>query len=105
MSRQGIVIVTSEHTKDFLRDCIMSCLQDKYPIMVVSNMYIVPEAILGVEYVNINSNGCELSGISVGMERFDEFLLLHDTMIVKDKALFDLVFSNPKSVYLSAESM
>jgi hypothetical protein len=26
-------------------------------------------------------------------------------MIVKDKELFDLVFNNPKSVYLSAENM
>jgi len=99
--KQGIVIVTSESTKDFLGECINSCLQDKYPILVVSNNNYVPTIpeISKCELVINDWNGFELGGIVRGMERFDEFILMQDTAVVKDQELFDISFNYNGTVY------
>ena len=102
--KQGIIIVTSEPTKAFLSDCIKSCQQDKYPILVVSNNGYMPYVpISGIQIVVNDWNGFELGGIVRGMEYFDEFILLQDTTIVKDQSIFDIAFSFPGSVYFTED--
>lgn len=92
--KRGIVITTSEHTKDWLPECLES-LGNKYPILVVGNNY-------GGERVNVVNdwNGFELGGILRGAEHFDEFIHLMDTCIVKDQKMFDEMFEHKGSVYL-----
>lgn len=101
--RKGIVITTSEHTKDFLNDCLLS-LPRYYKILVVSNNGYVPDIPTEVKRytkVVINDwNGFELGGILRGAEYFDEFVHLMDTCVVTNKAMFKLMFDNPQSVYL-----
>jgi hypothetical protein len=102
--KQGIVIVTSEATKDFLDESIYSCLQTKYPILVVSNLNYSPEIKYDEVKLIVNDwNGYELGGIERGMEEFDEFILLHDTVIIKDQKLFDLCFEFDGSVGLTKD--
>lgn len=90
---RGIVITTSEYTKDFLDECLNS-LGDKYPVLVVSNMYQTDKA----DIIN-DWNGFELGGILRGYENFDEFIHLMDTCRVDDKALFDKMFEHDGSVF------
>jgi hypothetical protein len=104
--KQGIVIVTSESTRDFLRDCLLSCHQDKYPIMVVSNNYLPDPTITNLHlsyFIKNDWNGYELAGIEKGMEEFDEFILLHDTVIIKDQSMFDIAFNFEGSIYFTQD--
>ena len=76
----GIVVVTSKATERFLSDFVyqMSSMNVKYPV-----------------YYHMNSeetNEYEIGGIKRGMELYDEFVLLHDTCIVKTASLFNLFF-------------
>lgn len=104
MVNKGIVIVTHESNRPFLDDCLKSCLQDKYPILVVNNLgKIIDKGIPGVEYVNLNWNGFELGGILAGMDRFDEFILLQDTVVIKDQRMFDIAFDHKGSVGFSQD--
>jgi len=92
--KRGIVITTSEHTKDWLPECVAS-LGTKYPILVVGNNY-------KSELVNVVNdwNGFELGGILRGAEHFDEFIHLMDTCIVNDQTILDELFEHNGSVYL-----
>lgn len=104
--KQGIVIVTCEKNKEFLPDCINSCMQDKYPILIVSNGNYLPHGDpkwKNVEIVKNDWNGFELGGIARGMERFDEFLLLQDTEIIKDQSIFDIIFNYDGTVYFTQD--
>lgn len=97
--RKGIVITTSEYTKDFLADCLRS-LPEKWPVLVVANDYpdvIVPD---GIELVHNEWKGFELGGIYRGAERFDEFVHLSDTCVIRNKEMFDIMFDCPYSMYL-----
>ena len=101
---KGILIVTSEATKDFLRDCLISCHQEKYPIMVVSNNYLPDTNIANSHisyFVHNQWNGFELGGIEQAMKEFDEFILLQVTCIIKDQKLFDECFDFDGSVYFT----
>lgn len=109
-SRKGIVIVSSESTKDFLRDCILSCVNLKYPVLVVFNGGYKPEMFLStlggtIEYAFNDWNGFELGGIEQGMERFDEFILLQDTVIIKDQSMFDICFDFEGSVFFTDQGL
>lgn len=105
--KRGIVIVTCEATKDFVLDCVRSCVNSRYPILLVSNDNFDPRPALGLSgAANVlitDWNGFELAGIEKGMEFFDEFILLHDTVVVKDQKLFDLCFDFDGSVGLTKD--
>lgn len=83
---KGIVITTSEYTKDFLFDCLKS-VGTKYPVLVHMNTQ--------------DNNGWELAGIQKGKENFDEFIHLMDTCIIKDVSLFDKLFAIEGHVFLT----
>ena len=105
---KGIVIVTCGANKEFLADCINSCYQKKYPILIVSNGGYKPFFDIDVykktSDVFVNDwNGFELGGIVRGMEFFDEFILLHDTVVVKDQSIFDISFDYPGAVFYTED--
>jgi hypothetical protein len=98
---KGIIITTSEATKNFLGDCLKSCYGPKYPIVVVGNGGYLPDVTRWNTAVIKNDwNGFELGGIARGAEMFDEFIHLMDTCIVKDIKMFDQMFEAPGGVHL-----
>ena len=107
---KGIVITTSEHTKDFLVDCLNSIIpphisaKTNYPILVVhndSNIVYSKDLETGITHVGNNWNGFELGGILRGKETFSEFVHLMDTTIVKDSSIFDKLFEYKGHVFLT----
>lgn len=103
--KRGIVIGTSEFTKDFLRPLLESIKDTKYDILIVSNGGYRPQELIGNFLVEsglpgnwcdviINDwNGWEIGVIERGKERFDEFVHIMDTTLIKDISLFDKVFA------------
>jgi len=100
-SKRGIVITTSEYTKDFLKPCLDSIKYVKYPILVVSNGGYKPD-IDGISLIINEQNLWELGGIQKGKENFDEFVHLMDTTLIKDISLFDRLFAINGNVVLTA---
>lgn len=107
---KGIVIGTSEYTKDFLKPCLKSLIGVKYPVLVVSNDGYNPKEIIGMlqeDFPNkisllINSwNGWEIAVIQRGREMFSEFVHLMDTTLIKDISLFDRLFEIEGNVVLT----
>lgn len=84
---QGIVITTSEYTKDFLIPLCRSLFNVKYPITIYKNTK--------------ENNGWELAGIQKGKETYDEFIHLMDSTIVKDISLFNKLFEIEGNVFLT----
>jgi len=101
--KRGIVITTSAYTKDFLRPCLESIKDVKYPVMVVSNGGFLPDISgLKVDRLIINKeNLWELGGIQRGKDNYDEFVHLMDTTIVKDISMFDRLFEIEGNVALT----
>lgn len=108
--RKGIVITTSEYTKDFLRDCVKSLVPCKYNILIVCNNGYFPGMEFGayVSELGLKSsiivvpwNGFELAGIEKGAEFFDEFVYIPDSVIIKDSSIFDEIFAAPGGLMLS----
>jgi hypothetical protein len=91
---QGIVIATSEATKDFLKPLIDS-LPKTYPILVVGN------GGFKNELVNVTNelNEFECGAIKHGKDLFDEFIFLMDTCLVKDPSFIEDVFRTQGSVH------
>lgn len=84
--KQAVIIGTSKGRSDWSKECKASCKNSKYPVHV------------------INDNGFELAHISKAYDMgFDEFLYIHDTCIIKDIKLFDMLFEEQRgqSVALS----
>jgi len=108
--KKGIVIGTSEYTKDFLKDCLDSLQETPYDVLVVSNggykpnfdayEHYRPE---GKEYKLIVNdwNGWEPAVIMEAKKHFDEFVHLMDTTVVKDINLFDKLFALEGNVVLT----
>ena len=99
---RGIVITTSEFTKDFLKPCLDSLKGTPYNIIVVSNGGYIPEIefpvwetkSLRATVLVVNSwNGWEIGGLQRGKETFSEFVHLMDTTLIKDISLFDKAFA------------
>lgn len=95
MTKRGITVTTSEYTKDFLRPMLESIKETPYDILILSNGNYTPD----LSYYNrqhelvVNEhNGWEIAGIQAGKERFDEFVHLMDTTLIKDISLFDRLF-------------
>lgn len=84
--RKGIVITTSDYTKEFLPACLNSLKTAPYEVFVQDN---------GAE------GGYELAGIATGKNLFDEFVHLMDTTEIKDVSLFDKLFDMPGHVFLT----
>ncbi|MFA5197688.1 MAG: FkbM family methyltransferase [Patescibacteria group bacterium] len=92
--KRGIVITTSFYTRDFLKPCLDSIKDVKYPVLILSNGGYNPKMDLGKAKLVINPiNGWELAGIQTGKDNFDEFVHLMDTTVVKDISLFDKAFA------------
>lgn len=84
--KQAIIIGTSDGRDKWVNECSISCCNPRYKIVVIKD------------------NGFELAHISKAYNLgYDEFLYLHDTCIIKDKSIFDIVFeeNKDKSVALS----
>lgn len=77
---RGIVISASEYSRPFFNDCITS-IKTNYPIYVCWEGIGRPEG------------SFELGAIRKGAELFDEFIYIHDTVVIKDNSLFDKLFS------------
>lgn len=80
---QGIVISTSPSTKPFLED-LKKSLDTNYSTLFWQS-----------------GTGFELSAIAAGARVFDEFVYLHDTVIIKDNSLFDKLFAIPGHVAIT----
>lgn len=93
LKKMGVVITTSKYTKDFLKDCLESIKDTKYPIIVLSNDNFKPEVPQNVKLIINPVNGWEIAGIKAGQEHFDEFIHIMDTTIIKDISLFDKAFA------------
>ncbi len=97
---KGIVVTTSEYTKDWLLECLRS-IPEEYSILVVGNGgYKPPMLPFGVQFVMNDWNGFELGGVLRGAEYFDEFILIMDTCVIKDKKMIDDMFDHKGGVYL-----
>lgn len=77
---KGIVISSSEYSRPFLEDLLKS-LKTDYPIYICWEGLGRPEG------------SFELGAIKKGSELFDEFVYLHDTVVIKDNSLFDKLFA------------
>jgi hypothetical protein len=78
--KRGIVITTHKSTEPFLIDLLISLHSCKYPIVIVYNTN--------------NDNQYERRGLETGRDLFDEFIYLHDTVVIKDLSLFDKLFEH-----------
>lgn len=85
---KGIIISTSKKTAEYLYDLLMT-LNTTYPVF------------LSHEGVTRAEGSFEIGGIKDGIERFDEFVYLHDTVLIKDNSLFDTLFETPGNVFMT----
>lgn len=99
--RKGIVITTSEYTKDFLQPLLDSIKKTKYNVLVVSNGGYNPDIPDDIQLIINSWNGWEIAGIQRGKETFTEFIHLMDTTIIKDISLFDKLFEIEGNVVLT----
>lgn len=109
--RKGIVIGTSEASKDFLKPLLDSLKDTKYDILIVSNGGYNPINVFHQLELNSDNrkiglvindfNGWELAVIDRGKENFDEFIHIHDTCLIKDISLFDKLFAIEGNVVLT----
>ena len=112
--KRGIVIGTSEASKDFLKPLLDSIKDTKYDILIVSNggfEYGLAQHITNLltqnpnrkaSYVVNDFNGWELAVIEQGKKHFDEFVHIHDTTLIKDISMFDKLFAIEGHVVLTA---
>jgi hypothetical protein len=106
----GICITTSRYTKDFLKDCLNSIKNIKYPILIVSNDNYDPSNVIksiqwdspdSVDLIINEQNLWEMGGIQRGKEVFDIFCHIMDTSVIKDISLFDRLFEIDGNVVLT----
>ncbi len=113
--KKGIVIGTSEYSKDFLKPLLESLKGTPYPILIVSNGGYDPREVVyetirhttnkdgssKIQVVVNEFNGWELAVINRGKEHFDEFVHIHDTTLIKDISLFHKLFAIEGHVVLT----
>lgn len=105
---KGIVITTSQYTKDFLKPLLESIKDVKYTVLIVSNGGYDPKEVF-LKHVSqhetilvINDwNGWEMGGIQQGKEHFDEFVHIMDSTLIKDISMFDKLFEIKGNVVLT----
>ena len=105
--KRGIVVTTSEYTKEFLRDCLDS-IPDTYPMLVISNnnyfpgMEYIKQRMQPLKIITTDYNGYETSGILMGANNFDEFIHIPDTCKILKPELIDILFAHNGSISLSS---
>jgi len=107
--KRGIVVTTSEYTKNFLKDCLESIKEVKYPIVVLSNggynpsdiVYDIERSEDKTKLIINPVNGWEIAGIQAGKDNFNEFVHIMDTTIIKDISMFDRLFELEGNVALT----
>lgn len=77
---RGIVISASEYSRLFYED-LMKSIKTDYPIYICW------------EGLGRPDGSFELGAIDKGSKIFDEFIYLHDTVLIKDNILFDELFA------------
>jgi len=82
MMKQGIIITTHDSTMPFYIDLIRSLEGCPYPIVTKKN--------------TVMDNGWEIGGLKLGSFLFDEFLYLHDTILIKNPSFIVDVFEREK---------
>lgn len=110
---KGLVIGTSEYSKEFLRPLLDSIKETKYNVLIVSNGSYNPSEVIN-SFLKENSipksryslvinsfNGWEIASIQRGKETFSEFIFIHDTTLIKDITLFDKLFAIEGNVVLT----
>lgn len=85
---KGIVISASEYSRPFYED-LMKSIKTDYPIYICWEGLGRPEG------------SYELGAIKKGSELFDEFVYLHDTVLIKDNSIFDELFAMEGHVLLT----
>lgn len=86
--RQGIVIACTEKHRPFYEDMVKT-LKTKYPV------------VFSWEGVDRPEQSHEYGAVRVGKEHFDEFILLHCTMLIKDNSIFEKLFAMEGTVALT----
>jgi len=102
--KKGVVVGTSQFTSAFLRPMLESIKETPYDILIVSNDNYTPDLSYFDRQYDIivnNWNGWELAVVDRGKERYDEFIHLMDTTLVKDISLFDKLFAIEGNVVLT----
>jgi len=104
--KRGIVVTTSAFTKDFLKDCLESIKDVKYPITILSNDNYDPSDVIRevgreVQLIINPINGWEIRGIQAGKDNYEEFTHIMDTTVIKDISMFDRLFEIDGNVALS----
>jgi len=85
--KKAIIIPTHQRGEPFLRDLLESLQGCKYPIII--------------HYNTNERNEFEMGAVRIGKElQIDEFLLLPDSVVIKDQAILDMFFNTPGSVSL-----
>lgn len=84
---KGIIITTSDYTKEYLQPLLDSLKDCKYDIIIHKNTE--------------DNNGWELAGIQKGKETFTEFVHIMDSTLIKDITLFDKLFEIEGNVFLT----
>lgn len=85
---RGIVISASEYSRLFYED-LMKSIKTDYPIYICWEGLGRPEG------------SFELGAIKKGSEIFNEFIFLHDTVVIKDNSIFDKLFEKDGHVFLT----
>lgn len=85
--KRAIIIPTHERGAHFLTDLLESLKSCKYPIII--------------HYNTNERNEFEMGGVRIGKELgIDEFILLSDSVVIKDQAILDMFFEIEGSVSL-----
>jgi hypothetical protein len=98
---KGIVISTSEHTKDWLSECVESMGHDIDVLIVGNDNYEPPINGPRQSYMVNNWNGFELGAILRGSQVFDEFIYFPDTVVVKNTDALKEILKHDGSMILS----
>lgn len=82
------IVVASYPDSPWLSDCLVSLKGVNYPVVIAMN---TPE-----------DNAFDPQGIYEAVRLgLEEFVLLHDSMVVKDQSIFDILFGMPGHVAVS----
>lgn len=85
---KGIVIACTEKSRPFYEDLVKT-LKTPYPIL------------FSWEGAGRDIQSHEYGAVAQAKEMFDEFVFLHDSIIIKDNSLFDILLSHPGHIALT----
>jgi hypothetical protein len=88
-THRGIVIACTEKSRPFYEELVKT-LKTPYPIL------------FSWEGAGRDVQSHEYGAVAQAKELFDEFVFLHDSVLIKDNSLFDKLFYTPGHVALTA---